>query len=211
MHEQRKRRRAFHRIMSGFEATHYPREQVRFLTLTSSSSEVGVLIHKHFRALQMRIRRRWGKFDYLAIRTDEGHGVYHVLFRGRYIPQDWLSRQWQELHDSPIVDIRLVKHGRKRMANYMVAQYVSGQGFERLSWSWNWVFRGFVGAWQAVKRAAPKDSPWEALRVWRIICKVAHKVKYVKMKGAVWLELEITRSQRVTWLLGKKPMVFFMT
>lgn len=46
----------------------------------------------------------------------------HILWRGRYIPQWWLSDQLDELIQSPIVDIRRVKSPAQRAA--YIAKYV---------------------------------------------------------------------------------------
>jgi hypothetical protein len=50
----------------------------------------------------------------------------------------------------------------------LVSQYVAGHHtFMRMSWSWRWVFRGFVGVWHAVRRDAMDLShailTWDAL------------------------------------------------
>lgn len=55
-----------------------------------------------------------------AHKSGEPH--LHILFRGRYIPQDWLSEQCAELLNSPRCDIRKV-HNQKQAAWY-VSKYV---------------------------------------------------------------------------------------
>lgn len=45
----------------------------------------------------------------------------HILWRGRYVPQWWLSQQLEELIQSPIVDVRRVKNPAQRAA--YVAKY----------------------------------------------------------------------------------------
>jgi hypothetical protein len=99
----------------------------------------------------MRIKRKYGEFEYIKIRTDEGNGVVHILYAGCFIPQPWLSRMWNEIHQSPIVDIRSASR-IKGLGRYVVSQYLSDQrcSFLRYSWSWGWVYRGFVKIWRKV-------------------------------------------------------------
>ena len=106
-------------------------------------------------ALKERIRRRQPGFEYLKIKTFEGNGVYHILAVGGFIAQGWLSANWKQITGAGIVDIRKVKFGKRhkrRLARYMICQEVAGQEFERLSWSWGWVVKGFVKMWQALKK-----------------------------------------------------------
>jgi len=101
----------------------------------------------------MRIKRKYGMFEYIKVRTNEGNGVLHLLYVGGYIPQQWLSKNWAAIHQSPIVDIRAASR-IKNLGSYVVSQYLSDQrcSFLRYSWSWNWVFKGFVSYWKQIKR-----------------------------------------------------------
>jgi len=85
--------------------------------------------------------------DYMKFKTNEGYGVLHVIFVGAFIPQQWLSRNWNEIHGAKIVDVREVR-GEKRLARYLISNYLVTQTFVRMSWSWGWVFRGFVSMWK---------------------------------------------------------------
>jgi len=58
--------------------------------------------------------------------------------------KDGSVRNWNEIHGAKIVDIRKVR-GEKRIARYLISNYLVNQTFVRMSWSWGWVFRGFVG------------------------------------------------------------------
>jgi len=194
----RKRRRCYHRILSGIRK--HRGERLRFLTLTSSN-EAKRPITQDFRVLKERIRRltplrliRSGylslkdyrryygnkplnermHFEYLWVETSEGNGVLHVLFFGDYLPQAWLSDAWRDIHQSPIVDIRATRskikghnEDKKRLAAYCVLQYCAGQDkFIRYSWSWGWVFRGFVRVWGLLLKHLPFPR---ALGVWNIL------------------------------------------
>jgi hypothetical protein len=90
---------------------------------------------------------------YWKIRTNEGNGVLHIIFRGKYVPQKWLSEQWADIHKSPVVDIRSLyetKKGLRNIAFYLVGNYLAKQSFERMSWGYSWVFPGFVGCWKRI-------------------------------------------------------------
>jgi hypothetical protein len=90
-------------------------------------------------------------FDYCKVETSEGGGVLHIIFKGDFIPQKWLSVQWNDIRNgSWNVDIRLC---RDTHACYVVNQYLSGQNaFERYSWSWGWVYKGFIKNWYNFKK-----------------------------------------------------------
>ena len=100
--------------MSGLTVDKSRRERLRFLTLTSSTESKGRNLNADFRTLKMRILRKFRfKMKYWKIRTNEGNGVLHIVFGGKYIPQEWLSEQWADIHKSPIVDIRSLRETRK--------------------------------------------------------------------------------------------------
>ena len=143
----KKQKRAFHRLLSGLKRARALGKTVRFMTLTSSPTSKWRKINPHFQVLRKRIDRNFGKIDYIKFRTNEGHGVLHIVFVGPYIPQGWLSRNWNEIHGAKIVDIRKV-NGEKRIARYLISNYLVTQTFVRMSWSFGWVFRGFVGWWK---------------------------------------------------------------
>lgn len=148
----KKQRRAFQRLMSGLTVGKSRRERLRFMTLTSSIESKGRNLNADFRALKMRILRKLHfKMKYWKIRTNEGNGVLHIVFRGKYIPQKWLSEQWTDIHKSPIVDIRSLHETRKGLTGivfYLVGNYLSKQSFERMSWGYSWVFPAFVRSWK---------------------------------------------------------------
>jgi hypothetical protein len=168
----KKQRRAFQRLMSGLTVGKSRRERLRFMTLTSSPQSVGRNLNADFRALKMRILRKYHfKMKYWKIRTNEGNGVLHIIFRGKYIPQQWLSKQWAEIHKSPIVDIRSLYETRKGLtgiAFYLVGNYLAKQNFERMSWGYSWVFPAFVSSWKCL---VEKYGFKQALYLWdRLLC-----------------------------------------
>jgi hypothetical protein len=135
--------------MSGIEVARQRKQHIRVLTLTSGPSSPSD-IHASFEVLVKRIRRKFGRFEYLAVEehTREGLLHLHLLAHGTYIPQDWLSDVWQEIHGAPVVWIaRLFSF---RLASHL-ARYLVKEGAGARFWtSWGFVFRGFVGFWRSL-------------------------------------------------------------
>ena len=106
-------------------------------------------------------------FDYFKVETNEGNGVLHILYRGSYLPYSWLSSVWSEIHNSPIVNIKLLNlHDSIKTSCYIVSQYVSFQysSYVRSSQSWDWVFHGFKTLWYGLRQSYPKTcfELWDA-------------------------------------------------
>jgi len=178
--QKKKRGRLFQRMVSGIR-WHGKEKYSRFLTLTSSLTSPPVRVS--WQKFKQRIQRLTvarllkagylkpgqihifypGKgimepirFDYLRVQTDEGHGVLHIPYFGDYIPQKWLSDTWMALHGAWNVSVSARDQGNARkLAGYMLRQEVCGQDqyVGNISWSWSWVFRGFVGQWRALVRS----------------------------------------------------------
>ncbi len=155
----------YHRVMSGLEKG----GQLRLLTLTTASIDDNSLFQKHFRMLRMRLLRRGLLLDYIRCRevTKSGLRHEHILFRGSYIEQVYLSHLWEQIHGARVVWIQRVA-GRSRLASYL-AKYAS-KGIEaRTAYSWGWVWRGFAKSWYLVKKVGRQ---WgytfaEVLTFWR--------------------------------------------
>lgn len=164
---KRKKGRAYHRIVSGLTRAHAHGERLRFLTLTSANKDGIRTIRRHFQVLRKRIEHRFHfKAEYCSISTREGRGVLHLIFWGRFIPYQWLKEAWSEIHGAWNVDIRMLKNRPRKLANYLCSQYLTAQSFERLSWSWGWVFRGFAGLWKSHFAVWYKSNRLACLRVW---------------------------------------------
>jgi hypothetical protein len=150
----KKQRRAFQRLISGLTVGKSRHERLRFMTLTSSPESKCRKLNADFRSLKMRIFRKFHfKMKYWKIRTNEGNGVLHIVFRGKYIPQNWLSEQWADIHKSPIVDIRSLRERRKGLTGivfYLIGNYLSKQSSVRMSWGYSWVFPAFVRSWKSL-------------------------------------------------------------
>lgn len=149
--DKRRKSRAYHRLVTGLNAAKARGEQVRFMTLTTVSS---VALNDAFIALVKRIKRRFYTFEYCKIKTVEGvAGVIHLLWKGCYIPQAWLSQNWAEISGAYIVDVRKIWGPAGRIGNYL-CNYLNAHEGSRLGYSWKWVYRGFAGDWRDLLRAS---------------------------------------------------------
>ena len=93
-------------------------------------------------------------FNYFKVHTNEGNGVFHILYAGDFVPQRWLKAQWLDIHKAWDVNVKSVSNNRKRVASYLVGQYIVNQGstFTRFSWSSGWLMRGAVAMWNYLKQ-----------------------------------------------------------
>jgi len=84
----------------------------------------------------------------------------HLLYRGSYLPYNFLVDNWMDIHMTWDVNIKKINLDKsKGAAGYVVSQYVGAQGssYVRSSQSWKWVFRGFKTLWYQMKRSYPHD------------------------------------------------------
>lgn len=101
---------------------------------------------ENFKELRRRVERVYGyKVGYFKIETNEGNGVLHMVWSIRqkkavWIPQKWLSEEWEKISGAKIVYIKRItetKGSMSRIGGYLVEQYLAGQGaIVRVSWSW---------------------------------------------------------------------------
>jgi hypothetical protein len=87
-------------------------------------------------------------FEYFKVQTNEGNGVLHIVYKGQYLPYNYLVDNWQDIHNSWNVNIKRIgnnKNDTGRASSYIVSQYVSSQNstYVRSSQSWRWLFRGY--------------------------------------------------------------------
>jgi hypothetical protein len=142
--------------------------ELRFLTLTSSPTSPAD-IQRSWRKLYMRMSRRGMITGYVKVteRTKAGALHLHILFRGTYVAQAWISAAWKRIHNAEIVDIRKA-YGKTGAAAYL-AKYMSKAG-ERYSWSWGWVYRGFAGVWIRAKQILRRvriRAPARSAEIWQ--------------------------------------------
>lgn len=144
----KKQKRLYHRVLSGFEIAKQLKDRVRVIELGTDQKDQDHDIHRDFTVLVKRIRREFGRFEYMAVKELSPKNKLlhlHIVYRGSYIPQKWLSDQWAELHNAPVVWIaelyswKYAKH---------VARYFIKEGVGRFWGSWGWVYRGFCRDWR---------------------------------------------------------------
>jgi hypothetical protein len=75
-----KQKRTYHRLLSDLRRAKALGKNVRFMTLTSAPKSNCREINAHFQVLRKRIHRNFGKIDYIKFRTNEGHGVLHIVY-----------------------------------------------------------------------------------------------------------------------------------
>ncbi len=126
----------------------------RLLTLTlrrrkdDSLTQALLLAKASLPKLIAAIRRKFPRIEYLASWqfTKAGWPHAHLMTRGSYLPQAWLSNQWHRITGSKIVDIRKI-HGPNQAALYItrymlrdVTRHASlFQGFRVITMSRKWL------------------------------------------------------------------------
>jgi hypothetical protein len=178
----KKQKRAFQNLTTGFKIGNKQNEKIRFLTLTTSeiqakNQEYDINnLNENIRRLKQRIKRltvakliisgylktedirkyypniklgKKFKYEYFRIRTNEGNGVAHIVYKGEFLPYVWLVDNWLDLHNSWNIDIRLIKKDFKKQSRYIVSQYLSNQetSYIRSSQSWGWIIRAYCKEW----------------------------------------------------------------
>jgi len=153
---------------------------LRILTLTTSDEALasGRDIHRSFRALVLRMRRRYGKFEYIGVKeVKDGRQHLHLVFRGEYMEQAVISAMWQAVHQSPVVDIRAVYKARGGVR--YLAKYLAKETLSRYWASYNWVFQGWVG-W------SKRFNKWFGHYPSRTILRTLARVDVGKRLTAMW-------------------------
>lgn len=164
----RQRKKVFHRVISGLTVAQFRNEKVRFMTLTSTPTATkGMTNDEMFDFLQYNKRRLYKKIEKkygfrpvdITIKTNEGYGVMHILFRGGFISQQWLSDTWNLLTGAYIVDIRIPRGDPKDGAKYLAGQYLSNQKCTAMRYSMsnncrgskNWIVPQCMKKWTRLK------------------------------------------------------------
>jgi len=135
--------------MSGQRLARFQRKKIRFVTLTTSDSAKKNDLSRDIDVLMKRWRRKDPKMQYCKINTNEGNGVIHLLYKGKYISKKWLVYNWNKIHNSYIVDIQNCDNS-KNIASYLVGHYLSNQkcSYVRMSYSKRWLFPGAIQRWK---------------------------------------------------------------
>lgn len=102
----------------------------RFITLTwdvrneQDPVEAYSTMKEQFPKLVRLIRKRFGQFEYVLIWewTLRGYPHIHILQKGCYLPQKWLSKAWSHLGCGEVVfikDVSSAKHINKYITKYL--------------------------------------------------------------------------------------------
>lgn len=121
----------------------------KFVTLTVNNSlyesprEAYDKTRKHVTTLTRTIRQELGSWEYMRVLevTRKGFPHYHLIARGPFVDQMWLSARWQLLTGAKIVDIRRIKKqvdAARYIMKYLYKQKYIPWTNRRVSWT-----RGF--------------------------------------------------------------------
>ena len=148
---RRQRSRIFQRLSSGMY--YWKSDRLRFLTMTSAPNSGD--IWRAWKSFVQQVRRKYGQFAYFMIQTDEGNGVIHCVFKGKYIPFEWIQEKWKRYHGAFHVNIKIV--GRvcnpSGLAGYFLSQYIGHQNaIVRYQMSRDWLPPENIKQWAYVKR-----------------------------------------------------------
>ena len=100
-----------------------------FLTLTSSIESDNKYILNHWEILRKRINRKYGKIWYFAVRetNEKGDLIHlHILLYAPYINVNWISTQWNDIHNAKVVYIEGIPDSeiQSKILGYM-SKYIS--------------------------------------------------------------------------------------
>lgn len=140
----KKRKRIYGRLISAGSWLYARSTSLFFLTLTTKGG-VQLDVERSFKILVQRIKRLYGGFEYIRIKTEEGYGVLHILFWGPYLEVNLLRYWWGEIH-SGSVQLRLVEVSQERgfanIGSYICGRYLIHHRYLRMSMTPNFFFRG---------------------------------------------------------------------
>lgn len=179
-------RRFRQRFYTGFDA--HRGEIARWFVLTESDEAIanGLDVIQKCNELVRYLRRHYGKFEYCCIRHRQGNRRrinLHVVYFGPYIHQQVIEDWWWKNYSSHRSKMGVVRNV-KRQAWYL-SKYLSEEDFERYYFSKGWVFPGWLGFSEWVKKefgAYPKrgrlvelakmskaereENPWFGVYLW---------------------------------------------
>lgn len=145
------------------------------------------------------LAKQYTKVQYFAFveATENGEPHLHILLRSPFIPQNWLSQQMQDLLQSPVVWIDIIKSTKKAIG--YVSKYVTKApaqfGKTRRYWS--------TRAWQlnSAERDEYDRSQYQGARV--VLRKWSELAEEIQMRGYIpvpqpagWLRLHTLKSAR---------------
>ena len=156
---KRRRGRALQRCLTGLGQHPDKYWRYAFVTLTSSPA-APMDIQRSWRKLHERMRRRGWAGRYIRI-TERGPNTgmvhIHMVIESIWLDQKWLSKQWKDIHNSPVVDVRRCKTGKQgwaMTAAIELGNYLAKEPINRMSCSAHWSFPAIARHWYAWRTAA---------------------------------------------------------
>lgn len=177
--QRRQRKRVFQRLSSGMY--YWKADTLRFLTLTSSPNSVD--IWRAWKSFVQQVRRKYGQFAYFMIQTNEGNGVIHCVFKGKYIPFEWIQDKWTIYHGAFHVNIKKVGkvYSPSGLAGYFLTQYIGHQNaIVRYQMSRDWLPPKNIEKWTWMKRRYRKKGMNVVLNEWHNWLDGKHQAKLGK-------------------------------
>ena len=174
----------------------------RFFTLTSPAEDDEVRSYAEFQArwhrFQAKLRRRFGTIEYVAVveRQKRGAAHVHVLYRGPFIPWQWLGQAASGSGSGKVVDIRKPARAIERyLAKYLTKELADPRAappryFRRVRRSRHW------SDWRPAKRA-PRWPTWLIAR--STPARTAHAARG---RGYTIVELVLGREGRTRAAAG---------
>jgi hypothetical protein len=98
---------------------------------------------------------KYSKLKYYKVKTSEGGGVLHIIFRKdknrARIPKEFIHKQWLRIWGTWNSSISQVcVNDANRLSRYLIGQYFSKQPVLRMSYGHQWVFKGFSKSFKHV-------------------------------------------------------------
>jgi hypothetical protein len=146
-------RRFRQRFYTGFDA--HSGETARWFVLTESNEAIakGLDVIEKFNELVRYLRRHYGSFEYCSVRHRQGAKKrinLHVVYFGPYIPQQVIENWWWRNYASHRSKMGVVRNVKGQA--WYLSKYLSEEDFERYQFSGGWVFGGWIGFSQWIKK-----------------------------------------------------------
>lgn len=158
------------------------------------------------------------KLKYYKIKTAEGGGVLHIIFRKDRdcpkIPKEFIHKQWLKIWGSWNSSIDQVKlTDGEKLSRYLIGQYFTKQPVIRMSYGHQWVYKGFSKSFKKVVETygtmrreyfrAQKQQPStfkQAIRVWNEAIEKGCLPKTQYQRRFQWRKLK----QKTSGVIGEK-------
>lgn len=134
------------------------------LTESDRAIDAGLNLVQKFNELVRYLRHHYGIFEYCCVRHRQGDKKrinLHVVYFGSFVPQQVIEDWWWKNYASHRSKMRRV-YNVKRQAWYL-SKYLSGEDFERYHFSSEWVFSGWIGFSQWIKKEFADYPPRDML------------------------------------------------